>query len=97
MTLSYSRMRYVEFFPGSSMEHFLRGHAGAFEAFGGVPRTIVCDNLKSAVAGLCGKAIELNAIAMAMLDHYGTWFKPAGVRRGNEKGRVAIAVLTVRS
>ncbi len=96
MTLSYSRMRYVEFFPGSSMEHFLRGHAGAFEAFGGVPRNIVCDNLKSAAAGRCGKAIELNATAMEMLDHYGTWFKPAGVRRGNEKGRVERSIRYVR-
>lgn len=31
------------------MENFLRGHVGAFMAWGAVPRVLLYDNLKSAV------------------------------------------------
>jgi len=40
LTLSYSRLLYVEFFFDQSLGSFLRGHVNAFEHFGGVPRVI---------------------------------------------------------
>src|SRR5690348_13386071 len=46
MTLSYSRALYLEFFLDQTTENFLRGHVHAFEAWGGVPRVILYDNLK---------------------------------------------------
>ena len=36
MVLSWSRMIYVHFFLGAHMENFLRGHVGAFNAWGGL-------------------------------------------------------------
>ena len=51
MTLCWSRALYVEFTVNSNTDWFLRGHQHAFEYFGGVPREIVHDNLKSAVIG----------------------------------------------
>ena len=49
MTLGYSRMKYVEFTLSQDLETFLTGHLHAFTAFGGVPQTLLYDNLKSVV------------------------------------------------
>ena len=49
MVLCYSRLMYVEFTVSQTMEHFLACHQHAFEFIGGVPGSIMVDNLKSAV------------------------------------------------
>jgi len=49
MTLGYSRMKYLEFTLSQDMETFLTCHLHAFAAFGGVPQTLLYDNLKSVV------------------------------------------------
>ena len=49
MVLCYSRMMYVEFTVSQTMEHFLACHHHAFEFFGGIPKKVMVDNLKSAV------------------------------------------------
>ena len=49
MVLSWSRRIYLHFFLDAKMENFLRGHVGAFESWGGLPRVLLYDNLKSAV------------------------------------------------
>ena len=48
ITLSYSRALYLEFFFDQTMENFLRGHVHGFQDWGGQPRVILYDNLKSA-------------------------------------------------
>ena len=54
--LSYSRRLFLRFFLDARMDAFLTGHALAFDAFGGVPRVVLYDNLKSAVLERCGEA-----------------------------------------
>jgi transposase len=49
MTLGWSRMMYVEFTTQSDTGSFIRCHQHAFTYFGGVPREMLHDNLKSAV------------------------------------------------
>ncbi len=49
MVLSYSRRLFLRFSPGASMPFFVAGHVEAFADFGGVPRVLLYDNLKSAV------------------------------------------------
>ena len=49
MVLCYSRQLYVEFTLSETLEHFLAAQQNAFVSFGGVPRRIMVDNLKSAV------------------------------------------------
>jgi len=49
LTLSYSRALWLEFFLDQSLENFLLGHVNAFHDWGGVCRTVLYDNLKSAV------------------------------------------------
>jgi transposase/DUF971 family protein len=89
MVLCYSRMMYVEFTVSQTMEHFLACHQHAFEAFGGVPHTVMVDNLKSAVLKRAlGQAPVFNPKYAAFAEHYGFRIVPCNVGKGNEKGRV---------
>ena len=45
----YSRALFALFTLDQTLESFLRGHVAAFEALGGSARTLVYDNLRSAV------------------------------------------------
>jgi transposase len=56
MVLSWSRMIYVHFFSQRTQGEFLRGHVGAFNAWGGLTRVVLYDNLKSAVLERQGQA-----------------------------------------
>lgn len=49
MRLNYSKARFVMAFPFQKQEAFFAGHIQAFHFFGGVPRRITYDNLKTAV------------------------------------------------
>ena len=49
MVLSYSRKVYLHFYLNQRTDNFLRGHVSAFNYFGGIPRVLLYDNLKSAV------------------------------------------------
>jgi transposase len=68
MTLGYSRMMYVEFTTSTEVSRWLRCHQRAFEYFGGVPREILHDNLKTAVLsrGGGGKIYYLLELALAL-------------------------------
>jgi transposase len=89
MVLCYSRLLYVEFTLSQTMEHFLACHQHAFEVFGGVPHSVMVDNLKSAVLKrTLGEAPVLNPKYAAFAEHYGFRIVPCNVGKGNEKGRV---------
>lgn len=96
MVLSWSRMIYLRFFLGAHMENFLRGHVGAFAAWGGVPRTLLYDNLKSAVLERQGQAIRFNPVLLSFAGHHRYEPRPVAVARGNEKGRVERAIRYIR-
>ena len=96
MVLSYSRQIFLRFFPDARMENFLRGHVDAFTAWGGVPRVLLYDNLKSAVLERRGDAIHFHPTLIAFAGHYRYEPRPVAVARGNEKGRVERAIRYVR-
>lgn len=97
LTLSHSRMIFVRFFYSQSMREFLQGFVEAFEFFGGVPRKILLDNLKSGVTDRAGPFIHYNEQFLSLSKHY--HFEPCavGIRKGNEKGRVERSIQYVRS
>jgi transposase len=97
MVLSWSRMLYVRFFWDQRMAAFLAGHVGAFEAFGGVPRRLLYDNLKSAVLERRRDAIRFHPKLLEFSAHYCYEPRPVAVARGNEKGRVERAILYLRT
>jgi transposase len=92
MVLSWSRRIFLRFFLDARMENFLRGHVGAFEAWGGLPRVLLYDNLKSAVLERQGDAIRFHPTLLEFAGRYRYEPRPVAVARGNEKGRVERAI-----
>jgi len=89
IVLCYSRLMYVEFTVSQTMEHFLACHQHAFEFFGGIPHTVMVDNLKSAVlTRVLGEAPVFNPTYLDFATHCGFTIAPCNVGKGNEKGRV---------
>ncbi len=96
MVLSYSRKIFLRFYLNQRMSNFLRGHEAAFNAWGGVPRVLLYDNLKSAVLERQGDAIRFHPTLLEFSGHYRFEPRPVAVARGNEKGRVERAIRYVR-
>src|ERR1700720_3885795 len=96
MVLSHSRQIFLRFFPDARMESFLRGHAAAFATWGGVPRVLLYDNLKSVVLERRGDAIRFHPTLLGFAGQYRYEPRPVAVARGNEKGRVERAIRYVR-
>lgn len=96
MTLAYSRALYLEFFFDQTMENFLRGHVHGFQDWGGQPRVILYDNLRSAVLERRGDQIHFHPRLLELCAHYYFTARPCQVRAGNQKGRVERAIRYVR-
>lgn len=96
MVLSWSRALFARFYCDQTTESFLHGHLAAFDAFGGVPRTLLYDNLKSAVLEREGDLVRFNPRILELAGHYHFAPKPCAVARGNEKGRVERRVRDLR-
>jgi transposase len=92
MVLSWSRQIFVRFYLAAHTTNFLRGHQAAFESFGGVPRVLLYDNLKSAVLERVGDAIRFNPRLLELAKHHHFEPRPVAKARGNEKGRVERAI-----
>ena len=96
MVLSWSRRIFLRFSLDARMESFLRGHVQAFEVWGGLPRLLLYDNLKSAVLQRQGEAIRFSPTLLAFAAHYRFEPRPVAVARGNEKGRVERSIRYIR-
>jgi transposase len=88
MVLSYSRAVFALFTVDQTLESFLRGHVEALETWPGVPRTLVYDNLRSAVLERAGTAIRFHPRLLELAGHYHFAPRPCTPGRGNEKGKV---------
>jgi transposase len=88
MVLSYSRAVFALFTVDQTLESFLRGHVEAFHTWPGVARTLVYDNLRSAVLERAGTAIRFHPRLLELAGHYHFAPRPCTPGRGNEKGKV---------
>ena len=80
---------FVMAFPAETTEAFLEGHNHAFAYFGGVPRTILYDNSKLAVARILGDGTRMKTRAFTELQsHYLFAEKFGRPGKGNDKGKV---------
>ncbi len=86
--LSYSRKGYSETVERQTTENFIRCLENAFWQFGGVPRTLVIDNLKAAVTKADWFDPELNPKLQAFAAHYGTVILPTKPYTPRHKGKV---------
>lgn len=93
VVLCHSRMLYVEAFLQERIEHVLGGLANAFAYFGGVPRKVIVDNMKTAVIEhRPGCEPKFNARFLDFCHHHGSEPRACTPRRPNQKGRVEAAV-----
>jgi len=88
VVLSYSRKAYSEAVYRQTTENFIRCLENAFWHFGGVPKTLVIDNLRAAVKKADWFEPELNPKVESFCDHYGTVILPTKVRTPRHKGKV---------
>lgn len=95
MVLSYSRALYLEFTFDQTQSSFLSAHVRAFADLG-VARTLLYDNLRSAVLERRGDAVHMHPRLLALASHYHFQPRFCAVARGNEKGRVERAIQYIR-
>ena len=88
VVLSHSRKGYSEAMFRQGTEEFVRGLENAFRHFGGVPKTLVPDNLRAAVARPDWFDPELTPKMAAFARHYGTVVLPTRPRHPEHKGKV---------
>ena len=96
IVLSYSRKAYSEAVLRQNTETFIRCLENAFRHFGGVPQSVVLDNLKAAVSHADWYDPELNPKIMEFGRHYGTVFLPNRARQPEHNGKVESSVKYVK-
>lgn len=88
IVLSHSRKAYSEAVYHQTTEVFIRALENAFRAFGGVPCTLVIDNLRAAVLQADWYEPELTPKVVEFCRHYGTVILPTRPRHPEHKGKV---------
>lgn len=96
LTLSFSRHRFVRFVERQDLATWLDCHVRAFEFFGGVPRTVLLDNLKAGVTRPDLYDPTINRAYAELERHYGFTIDPAKVATPAHKGKVERQVPVVR-
>lgn len=88
VVLSHSRKAYSEAVFREGTDEFLQALENAFWHFGGVPRTVVIDNLKAAVQQADWYDPELNPKVQSFSRHYGIVILPTKPYTPRHKGKV---------
>jgi transposase len=88
VVLSHSRKGYSEVVWRQTTEGFIRCLENAFWNFGGVPRTLVIDNLRAAVTRADWFDPELNPKVEEFCQHYGTVMLPTRPAMPRHKGKI---------
>ncbi len=98
LDLPQSDACFVKAYPAETTEAFLDGHVSAFAFFGGVPLSVLYDNLKIAVAKICGDGKRERTRAFTeMVSHYLFRDRFGRPGKGNDKGKVEGLVKYARS
>jgi transposase len=87
-SLPFSAAATAHFSFDMTIESFLEGHVRAFEWLGGVPRELVYDNLRSAVARRDGDIVTWNARFVQLRGHYAFHATACTPSTPREKGSV---------
>lgn len=93
--LGHSQYTYVEAVRSQKKEDFVLATQNALHYFGGVPKALVTDNLKSAVIRADKYEPELNETFLDFANHYSTTILPTRSRKPRDKALVENAVKLV--
>lgn len=92
MIMGYSRKTYMCFTTSMTSSVLLECHKKAFEYFGGVPKEILYDNMKTAFVCDNEGIFHPNKRLLGFANHYGFLPKRCRVRRPQTKGKVERAI-----
>ncbi len=90
--LGASNYTYVEATHTQSLPDWLESHVRAFEFFGGVPKIVIPDNLKSGVSKACRYDPELNPAYQQLAAHYNVAVIPARPYKPKDKSKAEVGV-----
>jgi transposase len=79
---------------GQRLPDWIEGQTRALSYFGGVPKAIVCDNLKAGVVKALWFEPTLNQTFAAMAEHYDTTILPTRSRKPRDKASVSYCTLS---
>jgi len=88
VVLSFSRKGYSEAVYHQTTDNFLHCLENAFWHFGGVPKTLVIDNLKAAVKNADWYDPDIHPKVQSFCEHYGTVILPTKPYTPRHKGKV---------
>jgi hypothetical protein len=83
--LPFSGKMYVEALPKASSEYLFAALGRCMSFFGGVPRNILCDNLKQIVTRSSRYEPSFSELSQQWAMHYGTNFEAARVGKPKDK------------
>ena len=86
--LPHSDGCFVKAYPAETTEAFLDGHVSAFAFLGGVPRSILYDNTRLAVAKILGDGRQRSRAFTELQSHYLFDDRFGRPGKGNDKGKV---------
>jgi len=87
-TLPCSGYSYAEAFLNQNQESWTTAHIHTFEYFGGAPRILVPDNLKTGVENPSRSELAINKNYSELAEHYGCAVIPARVKKPKDKAAV---------
>jgi transposase len=88
---TFAQARFSEALPD-----WIGAHVDALAFLGGVPKALVCDNLKAGVTAASRYEPGVNRTYLDLAAHYGTTIMPARPRKPRDKAKVEAAVLIVQ-
>jgi transposase len=93
--LGASNYTYAEGRWSEALPEWISAHVNTFAFLGGVPKAVVCDNLKAGVTTASRYEPGVNRTYQELAAHYGTTILPARPRKPRDKAKVEGAVLIV--
>ena len=80
-----------------ALADWIGAHVDALTFLGGVPKALVCDNLKAGVTTASRYEPGINRSYQDLAAHYGTTILPTRPRKPRDKAKVEVAVLIVEA
>ncbi|MEW6557931.1 MAG: IS21 family transposase [Elusimicrobiota bacterium] len=93
----YSRRHYIEFTISCDMPTLMRCHQRAFEYFGGVPKKILYDNMKTVVSENIDGRIRFNEKFLDFANYYGFMPSACDVGQAHQKGKIERVIEYIRT
>jgi transposase len=92
VVLAYSRVAYYALTYDQKLETLQRELKNAFEYFGGVPKRLKVDNMKTAILKNQHYELDFNQDFLEFANHYGTVVVPCTPYSPEQKGKVESAI-----